>query len=115
MNKSKWDGLPANVKKVFEEVSQEYIDKSAVGWNEVDLTGAKFFKSKGGQFIPLSDAEAAKWDQAVKPLIDTYIQETSKLGVSAADLEKRVAFIRKTRDEMTKMQLSKQIPMPYSE
>jgi len=115
MNKSKWDSLPANIKKVFEEVSQEYIEKSAEGWNEVDLTGAKFFKSKGGQFISLSDAEAAKWNQAVKPLIDTYIRETSKLGVSAAELEKRVEFIRKTRDEMTNVQMSKGIPMPYTE
>jgi TRAP-type C4-dicarboxylate transport system substrate-binding protein len=115
MNKHKWDSLPANIKKVFEEVSQAYIEKSAVGWNQVDLTGAKFFESKGGHFIPLSDAEAAQWNQAVKPLIDTYIRETSKLGVSAAELEKRVEFIRKTRDEMTKMQISKGIPMPYGE
>ena len=115
MNKSKWESLPANIKKIIEEVNQEYIEKSAVGWNEIDRTGAQFFKSKGGQFISLSDDEAAKWNKAVKPVIDAYIQETSKLGVSAADLEKRIDFIRQTRDELTKMQLSKGIPMPYAE
>jgi TRAP-type C4-dicarboxylate transport system substrate-binding protein len=115
MNKSKWDSLPANIKKVFEEVNKEYIDKEAMGWNEIDLTGAKFFKSKGGKFITLSDTEAAKWNLAVRPVIDAYINETSKLGVSAAELEKRIEFIRKTRDEMTKVQLSKKIPMPYAE
>jgi TRAP-type transport system periplasmic protein len=115
MNKNKWDRLPANIKKIIEEVNQEYIEKSAVGWNEVDRTGAQFFKSKGGQFIPLSDDEAAQWNKAVKPVIDAYIHETSKLGVSAAELEKRVEFIRQTRDELTKMQQSKGIPMPYAE
>ena len=113
MNKGKWDRLPAKIKKIIDEVNQEYIDKSAVGWNEIDQTGAAFFKSKGGQFIPLSDKEAARWNQAVKPVIDAYIKETSKLGVSAAELEKRIEFIRQTRDEMTKMQVSKGIPMPY--
>ena len=115
MNKSKWDRLPENIKKVFEEVNQEFVEKSAVGWNDVDRTGAQFFKSKGGQFILLSDDEAARWNQAVKPIIDTYIQETTKAGVSAADLEERIEFIRKTRDELTKVQQSKGIPMPYAE
>jgi len=115
MNKSKWDKLPANIKKIIEEINQEFIEKSAVGWNKVDRIGAEFFKSKGGQFISISDDEAAQWNTAVKPVIDTYIQETSKLGVSAAELEKRVEFIRKTRDELTKLQQSKGIPMPYAE
>ena len=115
MNKKKWDKLPANIQKIFNEVSQEFIEKSAVGWNSVDRSGAEFFKSKGGQFIKLSDAETAKWNEAVKPVIDKYIQETSKLGVSAEELKKRIEFILQTRDEMTKVQESKGIPMPYAE
>lgn len=115
MNKKKWDKLPANIQRIFDEVSQEFIEKSAVGWNSVDRSGAEFFKSKGGRFITLSDAETAKWNQAVKPVIDTYIQEASKLGISAAELEKRIAFILQARDEMTKIQMSKGIPMPYAQ
>lgn len=115
MNKRKWDKLPANIQKIFEEVSQEFVEKSAQGWNAVDQSGADFFKSKGGQFIALSDDEAAKWNKAVEPVIDTYIKETSKLGLSPEELKSRIAFIRKTRDEMTKMQKSKGIPMPYAE
>jgi TRAP-type C4-dicarboxylate transport system substrate-binding protein len=115
MNKKKWDKLPANIKKIFEEVSQAYVEKSAIGWNKVDLVGAEFFKSKGGQFIALADDEAAKWNEAVKPVIDTYIQETSKLGVSTDELITRIEFIQQTRDEMTKMQISRGIPMPYAQ
>jgi TRAP-type transport system periplasmic protein len=115
MNKSKWDKLPANIKKIIDEVNQEFIDKSAVGWNDIDRTGAQFFKSKGGKFISIPQDEAGQWNKAVKPVIDAYIQETSKLGVSAAELEKRLEFIRQTRDELTKMQQSKGIPMPYAE
>ncbi len=114
MNKKKWDKLPANIQKIFEEVSQEYVEKSAIGWNKVDLVGAEFFKEKGGQFISLSDDEAAKWNKAVEPVIEKYIKETSKLGISADELKSRIEFIRKTRDEMTKVQQSKGIPMPYT-
>jgi TRAP-type C4-dicarboxylate transport system substrate-binding protein len=115
MNKKKWDNLPDNIKKVFEEVNAEWVEKMAMGWNAIDLGGAEFFKSKGGQVIQLSDTEAEKWNAAVKPVIDTYFQEMAKSGVSMEDLQERLAFIKATRDEMTKIQISKNIPMPYSE
>ncbi len=115
MNKRKWDKLPENIKKIFEEVNAEYIEKSAVGWNKVDLVGADFFKSKGGKFIQLSDAEAARWNQAIAPVIDAYKQDMIKKGLSMDELNARIEFIRKTRDEMLKEQMAKGIPMPYAE
>jgi TRAP-type transport system periplasmic protein len=115
MNKKKWDALPDNIKKIFEEVNSEFVEKMAQGWNNIDLGGAAFFKSKGGQMIQLSDSEAEKWDKAVEPVIDSYFQEMVKSGMSMAELKERLAFIKKTRDEMTKIQISKGIPMPYSE
>jgi TRAP-type C4-dicarboxylate transport system substrate-binding protein len=115
MNKRKWDKLPAHIQKIFEEVNAEYIEKSAVGWNKVDQVGADFFKSKGGKFVQLSDEEASKWNQATAPVIDTYMQEMTKKGLSMDELKARVEFIRKTRDEMMKEQKAKGIPMPYAE
>jgi TRAP-type C4-dicarboxylate transport system substrate-binding protein len=113
MNKKKWDSLPDNIKKVFEEVNQEYVEKLAQGWNDIDIAGAEFFKSKGGKMIMLSDAEAAKWNKAVEPVINDYIQEMVKNGVSESEIRSRIDFIKKTRDEYTKIQVSKGIPMPY--
>lgn len=115
MNKRKWDKLPANIQKIFEEVNAEYIEKSAVGWNKVDLVGADFFKSKGGKFVQLSDEEAAKWNQAIAPVIETYMQEMTKKGLSMDELKGRIEFIRKTRDDMMKEQNAKGIPLPYAE
>ena len=115
MNKDKWNQLPPNVQKIIEEVNAEFIEKSAVGWNEVDLVGAEFFKSKGGKMIQLSDEEAAKWNEAVAPVIDAYKQEMVQKGMSMEELDARIEFIRQTRDEMVKVQNSKGIPMPYVE
>jgi TRAP-type C4-dicarboxylate transport system substrate-binding protein len=115
MNKKKWNSLPDNIKKVIDEVNKEFEEKMAVGWNNIDLGGAEFFKSKGGQIIQLSDAEAERWNDAVAPVIDKYIQDTSTKGVSAEELKARIAFIKETRDKYTKIQKSKGIPMPTTE
>lgn len=115
MNKAKWERLPENIKKVFEEVNAEFIDKMAEGWNNIDRGGAEYFKSKGGEVIQLSEAEAANWNKAVEPVIDNYIKEMAKDGLSVEQLKERVEFIKITKDEMTKIQISKGIAMPYAE
>jgi len=115
MNKKKWNRLPDNIKAVFEEVNAEFEEKIAQGWNQIDLAGSEFFKSKGGKIIQLSDDEAKRWNNAVKPVIDSYIQETSKKGVSAEELQARIEFITTTRDKFTELQNNKGIPFPYVE
>jgi TRAP-type C4-dicarboxylate transport system substrate-binding protein len=115
MNKHKWDSLPAHIQEIIEAVNDEWVEKSAVGWNDVDRIGAEFFKSKGGRIIQLADDEAARWNQAVQPVIETYLQETSMKALSMEQLKARVEFIRQTRDELAEKQMSKGIPMPYAE
>ena len=113
MNKKKWDRLPENIKAVFEEVNAEFEEKIAQGWNQIDIAGSEFFKSKGGQIIQLADDEAKRWNDAVKPVIDSYIKETSKKGVSAEELQARIEFIKATRDKFADIQNTKGIPFPY--
>lgn len=112
MNKKKWDALPENIKLVFDEVNAEFVEKMAQSWNNIDLEGAEFFKSKGGQMLQLSDDEAAKWNKAVEPVLVTYFQEVTKLGLSLDELKSRVDFIKKTRDELLKEQTAKGIALP---
>jgi len=115
MNKNKWNKLPDNIKKVFEEVNAEFIEKMAQGWNNIDLAGSEFFKSNGGQMIQLTDNEAEKWNKAVAPVLETYTQEMVKAGYSPDDMKERFEFIKKTRDEFKALQLSKGIPVPYEQ
>ena len=57
----------------------------------------------------------AKWDQAIAPVIDTYMQEMTQKGLTMDELKERLEFIRTTRDELIKEQKAKGIPMPYAE
>ncbi len=76
MNQKKWDALPADVKKVFDDLRKEqaiwtgkYVDahaKDAMEWSK---------KEYKVDFITLSPKERAAWMAKVAPLVDTYIKK----------------------------------------
>lgn len=88
MNKSKWDSLPKDVQKVFEEVSGEFTKKQADLWDQIDKEGYEFLKSKGNKIVPLSAEENARWAQAVKPLLDEYVKEATGKGLPGNEIIK---------------------------
>lgn len=98
MNKTKWDSLPDDVKKIFTEVSQSWIDKHAMVWDYYDIVAMDYFKTFAGrEVIELPTAEMKRWaDIAVKPLIDEYITQKTAMKLPAADYQKylleRVAY-----------------------
>lgn len=92
MNKDKWMSLPADIQKVFKEVTEEFIPRHARGWDEADNEGLEFTKSLGNEIIPLSDQESDRWAGAVSPVIDEYIDAATAKGLPGADY---VEFIRK--------------------
>jgi TRAP-type C4-dicarboxylate transport system substrate-binding protein len=81
MNKDKWASLTPAQQKIIKEINAEWSIKHGVAWDEADKLGMEFFLSKGGKVIPLSDAESKRWEEAVAPVIDGYIEKSSKKGV----------------------------------
>jgi TRAP-type transport system periplasmic protein len=76
MNLDKWNALPADVKTVFDEVSDKYTDVHGKVWDSTDQEGRKYTLSLGNKIIPLSDKESARWRKAVEPVINDYIANT---------------------------------------
>jgi len=76
MNLDKWNALPADVKKVFEEVSEKYADVHGKVWDSTDREGREFTLSLGNQIIGLSAKESARWRKAVEPVIGGYMNKT---------------------------------------
>ncbi|MFW6150297.1 MAG: TRAP transporter substrate-binding protein [Chloroflexota bacterium] len=88
MNKDVWDALPAAVQEAFTDVSQEWIEKHGNVWTYYDRVGIEFFHSfEGRELIELSGSEMARWVEAVDPLIQSYIEEKSAMGLPAAEFE----------------------------
>ena len=89
INTEKWDKLPADVKKVFTEVSEEWMEKHAKVWTYYDKAAIDYFLSlEGRELVKLSPEEMARWVKAVEPLISQYIQEKTAMGLPAAEYEK---------------------------
>ncbi|OPY66272.1 MAG: 2,3-diketo-L-gulonate-binding periplasmic protein YiaO precursor [Syntrophorhabdus sp. PtaU1.Bin002] len=113
MNKRKWDSLPPDVQKVFTEVSQSYVEKMAVGFNNVDIQGRDFFIKQGGKMIPISDAESAKWIKAVQPVIAQYKKDMTSKGYKAAEVDGWLNFIKERIEYWKGKEKANKIPTPF--
>jgi TRAP-type C4-dicarboxylate transport system substrate-binding protein len=76
MNLDKWNALPVDIKKIFDEVSEKYTDVHGKVWDSTDQEGRKYTQSLGNEIIPLSDEESARWRKAAEPVINDYIANT---------------------------------------
>lgn len=81
MNKQKWERLSPAAQKAIDEVNAEWVAKTAAAWDESDQEGRAFFLEQKNEIIPLSPEEAARWKQAVQPIIDGYVTEAQGKGV----------------------------------
>jgi TRAP-type C4-dicarboxylate transport system substrate-binding protein len=94
MNVEKWNKLPADLKKIFDEVAAEFKEKHALAWNDIDTEAIQLFKQQGGQIIQLDEAEAARWKKAVEPLIEEYKKASVSAGFKTAEVDAWISFIR---------------------
>lgn len=101
MDRKRWDALPADVRKVFDELGPEmavwtgqYHDKQNVGGA---LEWAK--KEHKLQVVPVSAQERAAWDAKLKPMEDEWVKEMTAKGLPAA---KYLARARELRDQFMK-------------
>jgi TRAP-type transport system periplasmic protein len=85
MNKGKWNSLPPDVQKVFEQVSAEWIEKQGAAWDQIEQEGKDYSLKRGNKIIPLSKEEDARWAAKVKPLLDDYVKTTKAKGLPGAE------------------------------
>jgi TRAP-type C4-dicarboxylate transport system substrate-binding protein len=110
INKSKWNALPPDIQKIVTEVASETREKQGTLWNEMDIEGRDLFKSVGGQIIPLSDAEAAKWIRAVEPVIGEYKKSMASKGHKEADIDGWLKYTKERIEYWQKEQKKRGIP-----
>jgi TRAP-type transport system periplasmic protein len=94
MNKQKFASLPPDVQAVVDQMSQEYIEKYAKMWTEIDATGKDWLIKRGVKIISLDDAEEARWyEKGSKPLVEAYVQEMKAKGLPG---EEAVKFLKES-------------------
>ncbi len=90
MNKNKWQALPDNLKKIFEDVSSEWVAVQGQAWDDADAAGRAYTLEKGNKIYALSEAESAKWKAKVKPILDDYIKKTTSKGLPGDKVVARI-------------------------
>lgn len=81
MNKKKWNSLPPDIQKLLDEVSQEWIEKTGKGWDDIDREAIEFGESKGMKVVKISKEEESVTAQKLKPLLDAYVVNMKNLGL----------------------------------
>lgn len=102
MNKIKWNSLPKDVQKVFDDVSREWITVAGKAWDDADVEGYKFSAELGNKVIKLSDAEEAKWEAAVKPVAENYIKSAESKGLPGKKAVAEVKALIKKHSKIKK-------------
>ncbi|MEA3348365.1 MAG: TRAP transporter substrate-binding protein [Pseudomonadota bacterium] len=90
MNKRKWQALPDNLKKIFEDVSAEWVAIQGQAWDDADAAGRAYTLERGNQIYSLSEAESAKWKAQVKPILDDYVKKTTSKGLPGDKVVARI-------------------------
>ncbi len=97
MNKKKWNSLPADVKKVFTELSSEWAEKQSMIWMYYDKMGLEYFKSlKDRQVIEVPAEQKPQWEKPARAVLEKYIADKQAMGLPAKEFVKyfqeRVAY-----------------------
>ncbi len=85
MNKKKWDALPKEAQQAIEAINKEWIEKTALAWDEIDKEGREYTLSRGNKIIKLSPEEDARWAKTVLPVLDDYVTRTKAKGLPAEE------------------------------
>jgi len=90
MNKNKWNSLPKDIQAAIDQLSAEYLEKSAKMWDDIAETGKKVLIKNGGKIIKLSKEEQAKWVEKAKPLFEEYANNVEKKGLPGKEAVKYI-------------------------
>ena len=99
MNKDKWNSLPADVKKVFDDMRREQAEWTGKYVDDHVQESLKWSKEKyNHQLIKLSKADMDEIAKLTKPMIDEYIKKVNGMGLPGDQIVKD-AYSLKTKYE----------------
>lgn len=81
MNKDKWNSLTPADQAAIEKINDNYNEKIAKRWVELDNKAKEFAMSKGVTFIKVSDAEIAATAEKMKPILESYVNMAKSKGL----------------------------------
>lgn len=81
MNLERWNSLPQDIQKIFTDVSEEWVEKHGLAWNEADAAGRKMLEELGKTTYVLPVAETARWRAKITPVLDQFSTKAEAKGL----------------------------------
>jgi len=81
MNKQKYESLPPDIQRIFDEVGEEWVNVHGDVWDRADRAGLKFVIELGKKIHGLSPTQEKKWIQSVSPIFLDYQSKIEKKGL----------------------------------
>jgi len=95
MNKDKWASLPADVKKVFDDLSQEQALWTGRYVDDHVLEAVKWSKEKYNlQMFELPAKEQAEVPKLLAPMVDEYVKKVTAAGLPGEQIIKDVMALK---------------------
>jgi TRAP-type C4-dicarboxylate transport system substrate-binding protein len=87
MNKPKYDGLPADLKKVLDQNSgMAFAELAGKMWDEQALAVEEMVKKRGNTITQISKEESARWQKATQPVVDNWLKQAKDKGLNGEKL-----------------------------
>lgn len=87
MNKARWDGLPADIKKAFKDASgPDWWREVGAIWAANDDSGIKVAIKAGNEHITLTQAETDAFQKILEPVVGRWIAEVKTKGIDGKAL-----------------------------
>ncbi|MDT3687242.1 MAG: TRAP transporter substrate-binding protein [Pseudorhodoplanes sp.] len=87
MNKPKYDGLPADLKKVLDQNSgMAFAELAGKMWDEQAIAVEEAVRKRGNTVTELSKEESARWQKATQPVVDNWLKQAKDKGLKGEKL-----------------------------
>lgn len=96
MDQKRWDGLPADVKKVIDELAEEMPVWTGKYHDQQNVGGAMAWAQQTHklQVVSLTPAEKTAWDNKLAPMVTDWITEMNAKGLPATRYIERARALR---------------------
>jgi TRAP-type C4-dicarboxylate transport system substrate-binding protein len=81
INKDKWNAISKADQQIIEKINEEWAEKHAKLWDELNVEAKDVFLQKGGKILMLSKEENARWSARLRPILDEYLKDMKAKGL----------------------------------
>ncbi len=82
MNFKKWNSLPPDIQKIFQELNSPTQQRLTDSANATDEVALSTFKKAGNNIVALSPSEKARWLEATKSVVDAWAKKVDGRGLA---------------------------------